>query len=246
MAVRKSKAVATVTEAKVADTPAAPPRARAKAIEAKPTEIKAEATEAAPAVSVPPAAAPEIGLVMAEAVPVETQAPVSDAPSNVPEGDVPEIVATQTGTALETAIEAAPAQMRISMETTMEQATKATEGLMKAAEQATEFSRGNLEAITKATQLYVAGVQDLGKQTMAMMQGLADHTVASAKALGSVKSLKEAAEIQATFTRAAMEKSFAEAAKLQEAALKLAETSFAPLSARMTLAVEKFAKPLAA
>src|SRR6476660_5434250 len=44
VAVRKSKAVATVTEAKVADTPAAPPRARAKAIEAKPTEIKAEAT----------------------------------------------------------------------------------------------------------------------------------------------------------------------------------------------------------
>jgi len=43
-----------------------------------------------------------------------------------------------------------------------------------------------------------------------------------------------------------MEKSLAETAKLQEAALKLAETSFAPLSARMTLAVEKFAKPMLA
>ena len=36
-----------------------------------------------------------------------------------------------------------------------------------------------------------------------------------------------------------------ETAKLQEAALKLAEQAFAPLSARMTLAVEKFGKPLA-
>ena len=94
--------------------------------------------------------------------------------------------------------------------------------------------------MAKATQLYVAGVQDLGKQTMAMVQGLADQAIAGAKALSTVKSLKEAAEIQATYTRAAMERSLRRRRKLQEAALKLVETSFAPLSARMTLAVEKF------
>jgi hypothetical protein len=213
VAIRKSKAMATVTEAKVAPTPAPRTRPKAKAIEA-----------------------------MAEAAPPETQAPVGDRMGDVAIEAAPHILPPAG-----TISDAAPAQtMRMTMETTMDQATKATEGLMKAAEQATEFTRGNFEAMTKATQLYVAGVQDLGKQTMAMFQGLADHGVAGAKALGTVKSLKEAAEIQATFTRAAMEKSFAEAAKLQEAALKLAETSFAPLSARMTLAVEQFSKPLAA
>jgi phasin family protein len=228
VAIRKSKAMASVTEAKVASTPAPRARPKAQAIEAM-----AEAAETAPMAS-----EPGIGIVAAEAATPETQAPVGDAAEQA----APHILPPAG-----TISDAAPAQpMRITMETTMDQATKATEGFMKAAEQATEFTRGNFEAMTKATQLYVAGVQDLGKQTMAMLQGLADHSVAGAKALGTVKSLKEAAEIQATFTRAAVEKSLAEGAKLQEAALKLAETSFAPLSARMTLAVEKFAKPLAA
>lgn len=143
-------------------------------------------------------------------------------------------------------IETGTSQMNVTMEKSMDQTTKATDGLFKAAEQAAEFSRGNLEAMAKATQVYVAGVQDLGKQTFALMQGLTDHTVAGAKALGTVKSLKEVAEIQADYARIALEKSFTETAKLQEAALKLAEASFAPLSARMTLAVETFGKPIAA
>jgi phasin family protein len=197
VAVRKSKAMATTTQAKVA-----------------------EAAE--------PALAPE-----PNASPAGVQALVSEAA---------ETVAPTAGTT----IPAATVQARTTMEKTMEQATKTAEGLFKAAEEAAEFSRGNLEAVAKATQVYVAGVQDLGKQTLAMVQGLADHTVAGAKALGTVKSLKEAAEIQATYARAALEKSFSETAKLQEAALKLAEASFAPISARMTLAVEKFSKPLAA
>ncbi|WP_241671467.1 phasin family protein [Dankookia rubra] len=224
--------MATVTEAKVASTPAPRARPRAKAIEAM-----AEADETAPA-----APEPGIGTVAAKAALPETQAPLEAAAEHAAIEAAPQVLPPAG-----TISDAAPAQpTRMTMETTMEQATKATEGFLKAAEQATEFTRGNFEAMTKATQLYVAGVQDLGKQTMAMFQGLADHGVAGAKALGSVKSLKEAAEIQATFARAAVEKSLAESAKLQEAALKLAETSFAPLSARMTLAVESFGKPLAA
>ncbi|SDD37390.1 phasin family protein [Belnapia rosea] len=139
---------------------------------------------------------------------------------------------------------AAPAHA--TMEKTMEQATKATEGMMKAAEQAAEFSRGNAEAMAKAAQVYMTGVQDLSKQTLAMMQGLSEHAIASAKALAAVKSLKEATEIQTSYARTAMEKALAESTKLQEASLKLAEATFAPLSARMTLAVETMSKPIAA
>jgi phasin family protein len=194
--------------------------AEVEAAEAKSIETLVEAAE--------PALAPE-----PDASAAGVQALVSEAA---------ETVAPTAGTT----IPEATARARTTVEKTMEQATKTAEGLFKAAEEAAEFSRGNLEAVAKATQVYVAGVQDLGKQTLAMVQGLADHTVAGAKALGTVKSLKEAAEIQATYARAALEKSFSETAKLQEAALKLAEASFAPISARMTLAVEKFSKPLAA
>ncbi|WP_187829954.1 phasin family protein [Siccirubricoccus phaeus] len=160
--------------------------------------------------------------------------------------DVKKLTEVGAGRSRKTTETRAPAAARLTVEKTVTDMTKATEGLFKAAEEVAEFSRGNAEAVAKATQLYVAGVQDLGKQTLALFQGLSDTAIENAKAFSTVKSLKEAAELQASFTKATLEKTFAESAKLQEAALKLAESSFAPLSARMSLAVEKFSKPLAA
>jgi hypothetical protein len=137
-------------------------------------------------------------------------------------------------------------QARAAMEKNMEQVTKTAEGFFKAAEEAAEFGRGNIEAMTKAAQALAVGMQDIGKQVFAVQQALTDHAMESAKALAAVKSLKEAADIQAAFAKASMERSMSEAAKLQEATFKLAEQAYAPLTARMTLAVEKFGKPLAA
>ncbi|PWS35031.1 phasin [Falsiroseomonas bella] len=137
-------------------------------------------------------------------------------------------------------------QARATMEKNMEQVTKTAEGFFKAAEEAAEFGRGNMEAMTKAAQTFAVGMQDIGKQVFAVSQALTDHAMESAKAMAAVKSLKEAADIQAAFAKASMERSMSEAAKLQEATFKLAEQAYAPLTARMTLAVEKFGKPLAA
>lgn len=138
------------------------------------------------------------------------------------------------------------AQARVAMEKGMEQMSKGAEGFMKAAEEVTEFSRGNVEAMTKAAQTWAVGTQDLARQMMALAQGLTDHSLEGAKALAAVKSLNEAAEIQAKFAKAAMEKAVAESAKMQEAVFKLTEQAVAPISARMTVAMEKMAKPLAA
>lgn len=137
-------------------------------------------------------------------------------------------------------------QARVKMEQGMQQMTKTTEGFYKAAEEAAEFGRGNLEAMTRATQTLTSGMQELSKQYFAMSQALGEHAMESAKALSGVKSLKEAADIQAAFAKASMERTMSETAKLQEAAYRLAEQAGAPLAARMTLAVEKFSKPLAA
>lgn len=135
---------------------------------------------------------------------------------------------------------------RAAMEKGMEQMTKGAEGFMKAAEEVAEFGRGNVEAVTKAAQTWATGAQDLARQAMALAQGLTDHTLEGAKALAAVKSLNEAAEIQTKYAKAAVEKTVAETAKFQEAVFKLTEASVAPLSARMTVAMEKMAKPLAA
>lgn len=159
--------------------------------------------------------------------------------------DVKKIAAEGAAQAQKIVTEGA-AQARVAMEKGMEQMTKGAEGFMKAAEEAAEFGRGNVEALTKAAQTWAVGTQDLARQVMALAQGLTDHTLEGAKALAAVKSLNEAAEIQAKFAKAAVEKAVAESAKMQEAVFKLAEQAVAPISARVTVAMEKMAKPLAA
>jgi len=135
---------------------------------------------------------------------------------------------------------------RIAMEKGVEQVTKTAEGVFKAAEEAVEFGRGNLEAVAKSAQTWTVGVQDLSRQAFAVVQGLTDQALENAKALAAVKSLKEAAELQASFARASFERAVNETARLNEAAFRLAEQAAAPLTARATLAVEKFGRPIAA
>lgn len=154
--------------------------------------------------------------------------------------------ATQGAAAATKMMDDSATQARATMEQGMQQATKTTEGFYKAAEEAAEFGRGNIEALTKATQTLSAGMQDLGKQYFALSQSFGEQAMENAKALSGVKSLKEATDIQTAFAKSSMERTMAEAAKLQEATFRLFEQAGAPISARMTLAVEKFSKPLAA
>ena len=60
------------------------------------------------------------------------------------------------------------------------------------------------------------------------------------KAMSSAKSVKEALEMQSSFAKAALEKAVAESNKLTDASIKLTEQTLAPITARVTLAVEKF------
>ena len=155
--------------------------------------------------------------------------------------------AAQTGAAqAKKIVEDSTAQARVAVEKTMETANKTAGDMMKAAEEAAEFGRGNFEAISKASQLYVTGVQDLSRQTIAMFQAFSEQAIEGVKALSAMKSLKDAADFQASFTKTAFERAMNDTTKLSEAAIKLAETSIEPISARMTLAMEKMAKPIAA
>jgi phasin family protein len=122
---------------------------------------------------------------------------------------------------------------------------KVKEGMekaMKTAEELVSFSQGNLEALLKSGQIWAAGVQDLSKQVAATAQASFDETMSTFKAMTSVKSLKDAMDLQASLARATMEKTLAESGKLTDASFKLTEQAIAPITARVSLAVEKFAK----
>jgi len=116
------------------------------------------------------------------------------------------------------------------------------EKAMKTAEELMTFGQGNLEAMVKSGQIWAAGVQDIGKQIAASAQASFDETMSAFKAITSAKSLKDAFDLQAGLARATLEKTVAESGKLTDASMKLTEQALAPLTARMTLAMEKFAK----
>jgi phasin family protein len=122
---------------------------------------------------------------------------------------------------------------------------KVKEGMekaMKTAEELMAFSQGNLEAMVKCGQIWAAGVQDIGKQIAANAQASFDETMSTFKAMSSAKSLKDAFDLQASLARSTLEKTLAESGKLTDASMKLTEQALAPLTARFSLAVEKFAK----
>jgi phasin family protein len=138
------------------------------------------------------------------------------------------------------------AQARAALEKGVEEAQKAAAQMVKASEDAMAFGKGNMEAFTQAAQFYFTGMQDLSRQAIASAQSLSEQTIEGVKAMSAAKSLKDVTELQTTLFRTAFEKSVADMKALHEASVKLAEGSFAPISARFTLAVEKFAKPVAA
>jgi len=122
---------------------------------------------------------------------------------------------------------------------------KVKEGMekaMKTAEELVAFSQGNLEAMVKAGQIWAAGVQDISKQIAANAQASFDETMSTFKAMSSVKSLKDAFDLQASLARTTLEKTLAESGKLTDASMRLTEQALAPITARFSLAMEKFAK----
>jgi hypothetical protein len=56
--------------------------------------------------------------------------------------------------------------------------------------------------------------------------------------------MKDAIDLQANLARTAIEKTLTESGRITESSIKLTEQVLAPLTARVTLAVEKFAKPV--
>lgn len=123
--------------------------------------------------------------------------------------------------------------------------TKVKEGMekaMKTAEEFVAFSQGNVEALIKSGQIWATGVQDLSKHIASAAQASFEESMSAFKALTSVKSLKDAFDLQANFARSQIEKTLAESGKLTDASFKLTEQTLAPLTARVNVAVEKFAK----
>jgi phasin family protein len=159
--------------------------------------------------------------------------------------DVPATLEASAGATIDAAsstVKEGVAKATAGFEVSQAKMKEGMEKVMKTAEELVAFSQGNMEAVVKSTQIWAAGMQDLSKHMAAAAQASVDQSMSAFKALTSVKSLKDAFELQSAFARSALEKSLAESGKLTDASFKLTEQALAPITARVTVAVEKFAK----
>ena len=114
---------------------------------------------------------------------------------------------------------------------------------VKTAEQFVSFGQGNVEALVKSSQIMATGLQDLTKQIAATAQAAMDETMTTFRAMSTVRSLKEAMDLQASLARSTIEKAVTQTGHMTETSFKLAEQAMEPIASRVTLAVESFGKP---
>jgi len=106
-----------------------------------------------------------------------------------------------------------------------------------------EFTKGNLEAMVESGKILATGVQAMGKTYVAEVKSTFETVQADAKDLrAAVTSPTEFVKLQSTLMRKYFDNVVAYNSKSAEAALKLANEAFQPISNRVSLAVEKVKK----
>jgi len=207
------------------------------------TEVPVEAETVEPVavqrVTIEPAAEGELEPTSVPSYSIETIAAASDlaaAPANVISETATaaaDTVAAVTSEAVETAASIEPTKPTI---------TQGIKSMMKSTEDFVAFGQANLEAFVKSGQIWSAGVQELTKQIASSAKASFDESVSTFKAISTARSVKEAMDLQSNFAKAALEKAMAESNKLTDASIKLTEQTLAPITARVTVAVETFGK----
>ena len=102
-----------------------------------------------------------------------------------------------------------------------------------------EFNKGNIEALVESGKVLAAGLQSLGKDYVAETKTAFETVQADVKELAAVKSPADFFKLQGEILRRNFDAAVASGSKHSEAMVKLANDAFAPLSTRVSLAVEK-------
>jgi phasin family protein len=207
--------------------------------------VKVETVDVEPAVPVTPAVEPDQV--------AEVEAPGSSsysvdetilAASDLAAASAKTVSATITATAdTVAAVTSEVVETATSIEPTQPTLTRGIKTMMKTTEDFVAFGQANLEAFVRSGQIWSAGVQELTKQIATTAKASFDESISTFKAMSTAKSVKEAMDLQSSFAKAALEKAMAESNKLTDASIKLTEQTLAPITARVTVAVESFGKP---
>ena len=100
-----------------------------------------------------------------------------------------------------------------------------------------EFTKGNAEALVESGKILSTGIKTLGSDYVAESKKAYETLTADAKELAAVKSPTDFFQLQSDIMRRNFDSAIALSSKNTEAALKLVNDAFAPISGRVSLAV---------
>ncbi|MBA4007270.1 MAG: hypothetical protein C0486_00615 [Erythrobacter sp.] len=104
---------------------------------------------------------------------------------------------------------------------------------------ATEFTKANVEAVVESGKIFFAGAQELLKDNVETGKTVIETVTEDAKKVAAVKSPTELFQLQGEIARRNFDAVVAYGSKRTEAWVKLYNDAFAPISNRVSVAVEK-------
>ena len=142
-------------------------------------------------------------------------------------------------------------------DTTMTMKTKITEGLESIMSDAqakakeafekssamfgdyAEFTKGNVEAVVESGKVLTEGLQDMSTNFVAESRSVFESVSADVKEMAAAKSPTDLIQLQSEMFRKSFDSAVAYGSKNTEAMIKIASDAMAPISGRVSLAVEK-------
>jgi phasin family protein len=105
--------------------------------------------------------------------------------------------------------------------------------------EAGDFAKGNVEALVESTKIFAEGVQEIGSTLVAEGRTAFESMTGDIKELAAAKSPTDFLKLQSDLVRKNFDTAVSYSSKSSESFLKLMSDAFAPLSGRVSLAVEK-------
>ena len=109
--------------------------------------------------------------------------------------------------------------------------------------EASAFAQGNVEAVVESSKILAEGLQKLGTGLVAESRDAFEGLTAEVKELAAVKSPSDFFKLQSDFMRKYFDSAIAFGSKQSEAMMKLSTEAAAPLSRRVSLAMETLKAP---
>lgn len=128
---------------------------------------------------------------------------------------------------------------------TRDQVEKTSKAVFKGYGDFASLGQDNLDAVVKSGDVVAKGFETLSKGMMDFARVSFEGNVEATNAILGAKTLSDLVDLQTKYTRRNLDQFLAESTKLTELTVKVANEAFAPIKARVDVAVEKMVKPVA-